>query len=61
MRASGAFHVTAKREDSCPDELLLMEAAAERENMLRAYTQVVRNDGAAAIDEMPVSELAHRS
>ena len=36
-----------------------MEAVVERENMMRAYKQVERNDGAAGVDEMPVSALAN--
>jgi RNA-directed DNA polymerase len=35
-----------------------MEAVIDRENMRRAYKQVVSNDGAAGIDGMTVSELA---
>jgi len=38
---------------------MLMEAVVERENMMRAYKQVVSNNGAAGVDEMPVSELAN--
>jgi len=34
-----------------------MEAVVERENMMRAYRQVVRNKGAAGIDRMAVEEL----
>jgi len=45
--------------DSGPEEPLLMEAVVERENMMRAYKQVMSNNGAAAVDEMPVSELAN--
>jgi RNA-directed DNA polymerase len=35
----------------------MMEAVVERENMLRAYKQVVGNKGAAGVDGMTVEEL----
>jgi len=35
-----------------------MEAVVERENMQRAYAQVVSNGGAAGVDKMTVAELA---
>ena len=47
---------------SVEEELLfepsqLTERVVERENMKRAYARVMRNKGAAGIDEMPVGEL----
>lgn len=56
--AWGASKVTARREHSSPEQQQLLEAVVERENMRRAYKQVVSNDGAAGIDGMTVSELA---
>jgi group II intron reverse transcriptase/maturase len=35
----------------------LMEAVVERENLWRAYARVMRNKGAAGVDEMPVADL----
>lgn len=35
----------------------LMEAVVEGENLWRAYARVMRNKGAAGIDEMPVANL----
>ncbi len=35
----------------------LMEAVVERENMRQAYSRVMRNKGAAGVDEMPVADL----
>lgn len=40
-----------------PDRQALLEQVVARENMTRAYAQVVRNKGAAGIDEMTVDEL----
>jgi group II intron reverse transcriptase/maturase len=40
-----------------PEFSTLMEQVVERENMLKAYQRVMRNKGAAGIDNMPVSEL----
>ncbi len=53
----GASNVTARRENSRPEEMTLMEAVVARENMTRAYRQVVRNKGAAGIDGISVEEL----
>lgn len=38
-------------------EASIMEAVVERENMARAYRRVVRNSGAAGVDQMPVEDL----
>lgn len=56
-RDAGASSVTAKREHSSPEGMKLLEQVIARENMMRAYAQVVRNKGAAGIDEMTVDEL----
>ena len=53
----GASSGAAKRETVRPEESPLMEAVVARENLLKAYTQVVRNKGAAGIDGMSVEQL----
>lgn len=53
----GASKVTARREDSSPEEEQLMEAVVERENMLAALQRVTSNRGAAGVDGMTVEEL----
>jgi RNA-directed DNA polymerase len=53
----GASSVTARREHSSPEAETLMEAVVARENVMRAYAQVMRNEGAAGIDGMTVAEL----
>jgi hypothetical protein len=53
----GASNGTAKREPVRPEESPLMEAVVARENLLKAYVQVMSNKGAAGIDEMPVEQL----
>lgn len=53
----GASSVTARREQSSPEAKTLREAVVARENMMRAYAQVVRNEGAAGVDGMTVAEL----
>jgi RNA-directed DNA polymerase len=54
----GAPSVTARKDDSRPAERKLMEEVVERKNVYEAYRNVVRNAGAAGIDEMRVEELA---
>ena len=54
---SGASKVTARREDSSPEEKQLMEAVVERGNMLTALQRVMSNRGAAGADRMTVEEL----
>ena len=54
---TGASSSAARREPGRPEELQLMEAVVARENLLKAYAQVRRNQGAAGIDEMPVAQL----
>jgi len=53
----GASKVTARREDSSPEEEQLMEAMVERENMQTALQRVMSNRGAAGVDKMTVEEL----
>jgi RNA-directed DNA polymerase len=57
MAAGGASSGTARRGNSCTGTLDLMEAVVERENMLRAFSRVVSNKGAAGVDAMGVDEL----
>ena len=54
---AGASSVTARKEYSSPEGTALREQVVARENMKRAYAQVIRNKGAAGIDEMTVEEL----
>ena len=54
---AGASNVTARRENPSPEAKTLMEAVVGRENMMRAYAQVVRNKGAAGADGMTVEQL----
>jgi len=53
----GASSVTATREETRPAEQSLMEEVVESKNMQQAYQNVVRNRGAAGIDELAVEEL----
>jgi RNA-directed DNA polymerase len=53
----GASSGTARREPVRAETEQLMEAVVARENMLRAYGQVMSNKGAAGIDGMIVEQL----
>ena len=53
----GASSEAARREPVRPETEQLMEAVVARENMFRAYEQVVSNKGAAGIDGMTVEQL----
>jgi RNA-directed DNA polymerase len=53
----GVVRVTARREYSASETTTLMIAVVERENMERAYKRVMRNKGAAGVDNMPVEAL----
>ncbi len=53
----GASSEAARRETVGPEAEQLMEAVVARENMLRAYEQVVSNKGSAGIDGMTVEQL----
>ena len=54
---AGASSATAKKEESRPESEKLMEEVVESKNLKEAYRRVVRNGGAAGVDDMPVSEL----
>jgi len=43
--------------NTTPEEVQLIEQMVERSNMKKAYSQVMRNKGAAGIDNMPVESL----
>lgn len=45
------------KENSIPEDVELMERLVERKNMRKAYSQVMRNKGAAGIDNMSVEAL----
>jgi RNA-directed DNA polymerase len=53
----GASSEAARREHVRAEESQLMEAVVARENMFRAYEQVVSNKGAAGVDRMTVEQL----
>ncbi len=53
----GASNATARREEPGPAEQSLMEEVVGSKNMWEAYRNVVRNRGAAGVDEMSVGEL----
>jgi RNA-directed DNA polymerase len=46
-----------KHGTEAPEFSTLMEQVVERQNMLRAYRRVIRNDGASGIDGMEATEL----
>jgi RNA-directed DNA polymerase len=56
-QGNGASSVTGRRDCSEPETVRLMEDIVSRGNMMRAYSQVVGNKGAAGVDGMPVSSL----
>lgn len=53
----GVSNDAARRETVRPEESQLMEAVVARENLLKAYSQVMSNKGAAGVDNMPVEQL----
>lgn len=53
----GASSGAARREHVRPEESPLMEAVVARENLLKAYSQVMSNKGAAGVDTMTVEQL----
>jgi RNA-directed DNA polymerase len=53
----GASSDAARKEHVRPEEPQLLEAVVARENLLKAYAQVMRNKGAAGIDGMSVEQL----
>jgi len=50
--------VTAPEEDAAGEGSRLMDEVVRRENLVAAYTRVVRNGGAAGVDGMGVEALA---
>lgn len=55
--AAGAPNIAARKEDPDPASEQLMEAVVARENLLRAYSRVMSNKGAAGVDAMTVEQL----
>jgi RNA-directed DNA polymerase len=53
----GASNSTARKENVRPETEQLMEAVVARENVLRAYRQVVSNGGSAGVDGMTVEQM----
>jgi len=53
----GAPSAAARRENPSPENEMLMEEVVESKNLMKAYRRVVRNKGAAGVDEMTVEEL----
>jgi RNA-directed DNA polymerase len=53
VRPNGA----ARKESVRPEAVVLMEAVVARENLLKAYSQVMSNKGAAGVDDMSVEQL----
>ncbi len=55
-QAVGVSNTTVKTDHSPEEKMVkLMEAVVERENMRQAYSRVMRNKGAAGVDEMPAA------
>lgn len=54
---TGASSSAARKEHVRPEEMALMEAVVARENLLKAYHQVMGNKGAAGVDNMSVEQL----
>lgn len=44
-------------ENSTPEDEQLIERLVERKNMMKAYSKLMRNKGAAGIDKKPVESL----
>ena len=53
----GASSAAARRGNPSPENEMLMEEVVESKNLMKAYRRVVRNKGAAGVDEMTVEEL----
>lgn len=53
----GASSSAARRENVSPEAEQMMEAVVARENLLRAYSQVMSNKGSAGVDGMTVDQL----
>jgi RNA-directed DNA polymerase len=55
--AVGAPNIAVRKEEPGPASEQLMEAVVARENLLKAYSRVMSNKGAAGVDSMPVEQL----
>jgi len=53
----GVSNSTARRENSNPKEMQMMETVVRGENMQKALLRVERNKGSAGVDNMSVGEL----
>ena len=53
----GASNSTARRENSNPKEMRMMETVVRGENMQKALLRVERNKGSVGVDNMTVREL----
>jgi RNA-directed DNA polymerase len=53
----GVSNAAVRKEESRPEDERLMEEVVESKNLINAYRKVVRNGGAAGVDEMTVDEL----
>jgi RNA-directed DNA polymerase len=53
----GASNIAARKEDPDPASEQLMEAVVAGENLLKAYSRVMSNKGAAGVDAMTVEQL----
>jgi RNA-directed DNA polymerase len=54
---TGGSSSTARRGNSHPGDMQLMDAVVARENMVKALYRVERNKGASGVDNMTVGEL----
>lgn len=57
VKSGGRQTITARRENTIREYTSLMEEVLDKENMLRAYANVVRNKGAPGIDGMTTGDL----
>jgi RNA-directed DNA polymerase len=55
--ASAQAHLATRTRTKAEAKSALMEAVVERGNLQRAYQRVVKNKGAAGVDDLDVSEL----
>lgn len=57
MRQGSMSNHPLGERNTTPEEVQLIEQMVERSNMKKAYSRVMRNKGAAGIDNMPVESL----
>ena len=57
VAGNGVANVTGKKDNSRPESDGLMAAIVSRDNMMAAYSRVMRNKGAPGVDDMPVTAL----